>query len=76
MSAVGTVHARTPRSGAASLRLPAISARLLAWPLLAFFLAFYVVPVGLMLVIGFNPPLASVAPITARSWQLTSIEHC
>ena len=27
-------------------------------------------------VTGFTPPLASVAPITARSWQLTRTEHC
>ena len=27
-------------------------------------------------VMGLTPPLASVAPITARSWQVTSTEHC
>ena len=27
-------------------------------------------------VIGFTPPLASVAAITARSWTVTSREHC
>ena len=27
-------------------------------------------------VTGFTPPLASVAAITARSWTVTSSEHC
>jgi len=32
--------------------------------------------IALSPVIGFTPALASVAPITARSWQFTRIEHC